>query len=139
MLFVSFQALPLEGRTKDRLTCPYGECSQFALRQRYVLQSHARQSSQGVVNDAVLVNPPRFGLPAHYAASFMSNVKFDAIWPALRLYGKVSAMTSSGMVAPPIEKATYCLPPAMYVIGAPPAFAGSGTSARRRPLALSYA
>src|SRR4029077_7178211 len=47
--------------------------------------------------------------------------------PALRLYGKVRAMTSSGMVAPPIEKATYCLPPAMYVIGAPPAFAGSGT------------
>src|SRR5262245_22787500 len=53
--------------------------------------------------------------------------------------GKASARSSSGRFDPPTGKATYCLPPAMYVIGAPPAFAGSGISARRRPVALSYA
>ena len=50
------------------------------------------------------------------AAAPSSNLSVGA---ARRLYGKVSAMTSSGMADPPIEKAMYCLPPAMYVIGAP--------------------
>src|SRR5262245_52356202 len=43
------------------------------------------------------------------------------------------------MFDPPTGNAMYCLPPAMYVIGAPPALAGSAISARSRPVALSYA
>src|SRR4029453_11171897 len=49
-------------------------------------------------------------------------------------HGSESAISSSVMFAPPTGNATYCLPPTMYVIGAPPAFAGKGISARRRPL-----
>ena len=52
-------------------------------------------------------------------------------------YGNVRAINSSGMFAPPTGNATYCLPPAMYVIGAPLALAGRSTSASRRPVALS--
>ena len=52
--------------------------------------------------------------------------------------GSLRAINSSAMFAPPIGNATYCLPPAMYVIGAPLAFAGSTTSASRGrpPVAL---
>ena len=70
------------------------------------------------------------------AASRPRGIDLGLRW---RDQGRARAISSSGMPAPPIEKATYCLPPAKYVIGAPPAFAGRSISARRRPLALSYA
>jgi len=51
--------------------------------------------------------------------------------------GSASAISSSVRFEPPTGNTTYCLPPAMYVMGAPVAFAGSVTSTSRRPLALS--
>jgi hypothetical protein len=50
---------------------------------------------------------------------------------------KETAISSSAIAAPPTGNAMYCLPPAMYVTGAPAALAGSAVSASILPFALS--